>query len=135
MTWTASPSTLQFGAPVGTAPAAPRAGVRLTRTGVPRAAVRLTRRGRLLVLLALVAVVLLAFTLGRSASSQAASPGAPATPYAQTTVHEGESLWAVAMRVAPGHDPRAVVQELRELNHLDNAAVRTGQQLLLPRNA
>lgn len=151
MTWTASPSTLQFGAPVGTAPAAPRVAVRLTHTapaaaraavrltrtgaGLPRAAVRLTRRGRLLVLLALVAVVLLAFTLGRSASSQAASSGAPTTPYAQTTVHEGESLWAVAKRVAPGHDPRAVVQEIRELNHLDNAAVRTGQQLLLPRNA
>ena len=120
MTWTASPTTVRFDAPVGAA---------------PRRSARLTRRGRLVLLLALVALVLAAFTLGRSASSQAATSTSAATPYAQTTVHVGESLWAVAKRVAPGHDPRAVVQEIRELNHLQSASVRAGQQLLLPHNA
>jgi hypothetical protein len=120
MTWTSSPSTLSFDAPVRTA---------------RRSAIRLTRRGRLVVLLGVLALVLVAFTLGRTATSQAATSSPAAAPYAQTTVHEGESLWAVAKRVAPRHDPRAVVQQIRELNHLDSASVRAGQQLLLPRRA
>ena len=97
--------------------------------------VRLTRRGRAVVLLALVALLILAFTLGRAGSSQAATHAGTPVAYTQTTVHEGESLWAVALRVAPGHDPRAVVMQLRTLNHLDTVAVQSGQQLLVPRIA
>lgn len=97
-----------------------------------RAAVRLTRRGRALVLLALLALVLAAFVLGRAGSSEAATSSRAPVPYAQTTVHQGETLWAVAQRIAPGHDPRDVVQQLRELNHLSDGGVQVGQQLLLP---
>jgi hypothetical protein len=101
--------------------------------------VRLTRRGRVVVLVALLALLLVAFVLGRAGSSEAAThrPGqqAPVTAYGQTTVHEGESLWAVAKRVAPSQDPRAVVLKIRELNHLSSAAVAVGQQLLLPAKA
>lgn len=124
MTGTASLSTLPFDAPVGATPQAPRTG-----------AVRLTRRGRLLLLLALLALLLTAFTLGRTGDSQAATEGAVRAPYASTTVHEGETLWAVAKRVSPGHDPRALVQQIRTLNHLPTAAVQVGQQLLLPHAA
>lgn len=120
MTWTASPSTVRFDAPVGAA---------------PHAGTRLTRRGRIVLLLVLIGLLLVAFTVGRSASSQAATDAHVTAPYAQTTVHEGETLWAVAKRVEPRHDPRAVVQEIRELNHLVSASVRVGQQLLLPRDA
>jgi hypothetical protein len=98
-----------------------------------RAGLRLTRRGRAVLLLALVVLLLAAFSLGR-VGSQAAPRGArQAAPLAQTTVHQGETLWSVARRVAPGTDPRAVVRRLQELNHLDGAGVRAGQQLLLPR--
>ncbi len=113
MTGTASPSTLRFDAP----------------------GLRLTRRGRATLLMVLIVLLLAAFTLGRIGDSQAATDGAIRTPYASTTVHEGESLWSVAQRVAPGHDPRAVVQQIRELNKLPSAAVQVGQQLLLPRAA
>lgn len=97
--------------------------------------VRLTRRGRVVVLLALVALALVAFTLGRVGSSQAATERPTPTSYAATTVHAGETLWAVAQRVAPGHDPREVVAQLRALNHLSDGGLQVGQQLLLPRVA
>ncbi len=96
-------------------------------------AVRLTRRGRVVVLLSLVGLLLAAFSLGR-VGSQAAPRGAHASrPLAQTTVHPGETLWAVAKRVAPGQDPRNTILRLQEVNHLEGADVRAGQLLLLPR--
>lgn len=103
------------------------------------APVRLTRRGRVVVLLTLLSLLLVAFSLGRVAHSEAAGRTAgqaqgPVT-YAQTTVHQGETLWSVARRVAPGHDPRSLVQQIRELNHLDSASVQAGQLLVLPRTA
>jgi hypothetical protein len=116
-----------------------------THLHVPRVAldspapVRLTRRGRVVVLLTLLSLLLVAFTLGRAAHSEAAgrTPGQAqgSVGYAQTTVHQGETLWAVARRVAPGHDPRSLVQQIRELNHLDSARVQAGQLLVLPRTA
>ena len=96
--------------------------------------VRLTRRGRALLLVLLVGLVLIAFSLGR-VGSHADTGHAATAPLAQTTVHAGETLWAVAQRVAPGQDPRAVVQRIREINHLDGGVVQAGQQLLLPRVA
>ncbi len=100
-------------------------------TSVP-AGLRLTRRGRAVVLLTLVTLLVLAFVLGRAGDSQAATETPLAKPYAATTVHAGETLWSVAKRVAPGHDPRALVAEIRTLNHLPSASVQVGQQLLLP---
>jgi hypothetical protein len=115
----ATPSTVRFDAPV---------------VPSPRSAVRLTRRGRVVIVLALLTVAFLAFTLGRVGSSQAATEPGTRVPYAQTTVHRGETLWAVARRVAPGHDPREVVEQIRVLNHL-TGSLQAGQQLLLPRAA
>lgn len=94
--------------------------------------VRLTRRGRLLVVLLLAGLLLAAFSLGRAGSSQAASTVSPATPVVSTTVHVGETLWAVAQRVSPGSDPREVVALLRRLNHLGSVSLQVGQQLVVP---
>jgi len=120
MTGTGSPRTLHFDAPVGP---------------LARPSVRLTRRGRLALLLVLVGLLLAAFTLGRVGDSQASTERSAPAPYASTTVHPGETLWTVAKRVAPGHDPRALISQIRRLNHLHTAAVQVGQQLLLPRTA
>ncbi|MCW2601522.1 MAG: hypothetical protein JWM02_3351 [Frankiales bacterium] len=117
MTWTAHPSTASSGAPA---------------SSVPRTGLRLTRRGRVVLVLAMISVALVAFTLGRVGSSQAATEPTTPTPYSQTTVHTGDTLWSVAQRVAPGHDPRLVVEQIRRLNHLDSAGLQAGQQLLLP---
>lgn len=100
---------------------------------------RLTRRGRAALLLALVTLLLAAFSLGRAGTEAAPRAGTDGTavlaqtPHAQTVVQPGETLWAVAKRVAPGHDPRAVVHRIQRLNDLDGGLVRAGQLLLLPR--
>ena len=94
--------------------------------------VRLTQRGRVVVLLALVTLLLAAFSLGRVGSKAAPAGTASEPRVAQTVVHQGESLWAVAKRVAPGHDPRAVVDQIADLNDLSSDALRAGQLLTIP---
>ena len=129
-------------APTRTAPAAPRvrtAQARPAASPAPRPAelrapgrrTHLTGRGRALVLLALVALLLAAFAFGRSASHAAVTADVHPT-LTQVTVQQGDTLWSVARRLAPHRDPREVVTQLQELNHLPSSALRAGQQLLLP---
>jgi hypothetical protein len=92
---------------------------------------RLTRRGRLVLLLALVGLILAAFSLGR-VGSQAAPRTAQHAQLGHTVVQPGETLWAVAKRVAPGHDPRAVIDQIADLNDLDTSALQAGQLLVVP---
>jgi Tfp pilus assembly protein FimV len=109
-------------APVSSRPST----ARLTRPAAPR----LTRRGRaVVVLLALLLLVLAGFTLGR-VSSQAAGP---AKPVPTVTVHAGETLWDIAARVAPHADRRALVAQIETLNGLSTGRLVAGQQLRLPR--
>ena len=102
------------------------------RVSSPRLAspVRLTRRGRVLLLLLLVSVVLVAFSLGRNTASADGSrvPRAPRT----AVVQPGETLWSIAQRVAPGTDPRLTVARLTDMNALGSAPIVAGQRLLLP---
>ena len=93
--------------------------------------VRLTRRGRVLLLALLVAVLFGAFSLGRAAP-QAASDRQSAPALEQITVHQGDSLWTVARRIAPDNDPRDVIAQIRRLNDLTTWQLQAGQQLLLP---
>jgi hypothetical protein len=98
----------------------------------PRSALRLTRRGRTILLLTLVALVLVAFSLGRtSAGASASRGGSAARP--TTVVQPGETLWAIARRVAPGTDPRSTVARLTSLNDLGSRPIVAGQRLVLPR--
>lgn len=91
---------------------------------------RLTRRGRL-------ALVLLSVLLGLavwsvSAKAFASEPGG-GVEVQTVTVQPGETLWRLAAGVAEsGEDVRDVVQEIQELNGMESAAVRAGEQLLLP---
>jgi LysM repeat protein len=94
-------------------------------------AIRLTRRGRLVLVVTVMTLLVLAgFTLGHG-SSLAASRVPPATHHT-VVVEPGETLWAVAVRIAPHVDPRLVVADIESLNHLNSAAVETGQQLRIP---
>ena len=91
---------------------------------------RLTHRGRVVVvLLMLVVLVVGGFVLGRFASQAAG----PARPLPTVTVHAGETLWDIAARVAPHTDRRALVLQLEALNNLPGGRVEVGQQLRLPR--
>lgn len=67
--------------------------------------------------------------------------GAPAVPdtsvptparLAVVQVQMGESLHQLAQRVAPDAPTGAVVDQIRELNELDSAAVDAGQTLIAP---
>ena len=49
-------------------------------------------------------------------STLAAPERSPAVP-AHTVVRPGDSLWSVAQRLAPGEDPRPVVDDLARARH------------------
>ncbi len=93
---------------------------------------RLTRRGRVLLVAALVAVLFGAFSLGRSASQAAPRSTAPVVEQQRVTVQAGQSLWTLAQRIAPDHDPRDVVAKIRDLNELTSTQLQPGQQLVVP---
>jgi Tfp pilus assembly protein FimV len=96
----------------------------------PPTPARLTHRGRVVVVLLVLALLVVGgFVLGR-VSSQAAGP---AKPLPTVTVHAGETLWDLAARVAPHADRRALVLRIEALNHLAGGRVEVGQQLRLPR--
>ncbi|HEU0132192.1 MAG TPA: LysM peptidoglycan-binding domain-containing protein [Mycobacteriales bacterium] len=111
-------------------PLRPRTGGSAAARATRPAAVRLTRRGRVLVLLVLVTLVLAAFSLGRTSASAGATRRAPAPT---TVVQPGETLWSIARRVAPEADPRATVARLTRLNDLGARPIVAGQRLVLPR--
>lgn len=115
--------------------AAPAPAVRTGRA----AGLHLTQRGRLVLLLTLVALLFAAFSIGR-AGTQAATvqdasdhrPAAIAPTVVETTVEPGETLWQLARRTSPHSDPRDAVRQIRTLNHLSGSGLQAGQQLLLP---
>jgi len=102
---------------------------------VPATRLRITARGRR-VLAALVAVpvacVLAAAMIGGGSALASRDSGAPAGAFTTVTVNAGESLWAIAERVAPRADPRDVVDAVVRLNALDGVTIVPGQQLALP---
>jgi hypothetical protein len=114
------PATALWSAP---ARPGPRAVARPIRRGL-----RLTRRGQLVLLLVVVAAVYAGFGLGRANAGPEHSPAAAH----RVVVQQGDSLWAIAARVAPNQDPRDVVGKLKSLNHLQSSAVQAGQTLQLP---
>ncbi len=114
---------------------------RVERAARPSAATRLTRRGRVVVVLGLLVLLLAAFSVGqaRSDASTSDATSAPVQTTAQnavqTTVHKGDTLWSVARRIAPDNDPRQVVVQIRRLNEMTGSTLQVGQQLLVPRAA
>jgi LysM repeat protein len=58
----------------------------------------------------------------------------PPEPVGQRSivVQPGQTLWSIAKDVAPKRDIREVIYEIRRINGLDSAMVRSGQTLVLP---
>ena len=125
------------------APVAPARSTAPSRPGVARIAqpglpqprraperrLRLTRRGRV------VLIVLPAVLAGTAALVSLTGPFAeaqPVRPTATVVVGTGDTLWSIAERIAPRADPRDVVADLEQANHLGGAAVQAGQRLRLP---
>jgi hypothetical protein len=94
-----------------------------------RRAARLTRRGRAVLVLTVLALLVVAgMTLGYGSGRGAGRP----TGLRHVTVQSGETLWGVAARIDPHQDPRLVVAKLEAANGLSGPTVLAGQQLVLP---
>jgi Tfp pilus assembly protein FimV len=97
--------------------------------------IRLTVRGRrvLAFLAALPAIAALSIAvISGGAALASRDDGAPSGSFTTVSVGAGESLWSIAEEVAPGHDPRDVVDAIVRLNALDGATVWAGQNLAIP---
>ncbi len=50
-------------------------------------------------------------------------------------VRAGDTLWSIAERLAPGEDPRPVVDAIASVNVVDAGRLIPGQTLLIPSDA
>ncbi len=50
-------------------------------------------------------------------------------------VRAGDTLWSIAEHLAPGQDPRPVVDAIASVNRVDAGGLIPGQTLLIPSNA
>jgi hypothetical protein len=92
--------------------------------------VRLTRRGRALARVLATVLVVAVFLLVAPGLARGDGPDRPA-PRVTYVVQPGDTLWSIARRVAPGQDPRPVVDGLIEANGV-RGGLRTGQELSIP---
>lgn len=92
---------------------------------------RLTRRGRLVVTLLFLAMVLALFT---TFGSQVVASGEAGSPVPTTTVvvGDGDTLWGIASAVAEPGETRSMVQRIVELNSLAGVTIHAGQELAVP---
>lgn len=102
------------------------------RASAPRAGrLRMTRRGRA-VLLAMITTPLVIAALAFGLNAGGATATDSSTPLKSITVSSGESLWQVALKVAPNTDPRDVIADIMSLNNLTSADLQPGQKLDIP---
>jgi hypothetical protein len=95
-----------------------------------RAPLRLTRRGRLVVVVLALLVMVAGSLVATRAAAEGPSSGIEVQRY---VVAPGDTLWEIATGVArPGEDLRDVVQRIEVLNNMTSASVIAGQEILLP---
>ncbi len=90
--------------------------------------VRLTRRGRVVVVLFLLGLMV-GIAVLLSTASQAS---APAGPDRAVTVHSGDTLWSISVATMPAVRPDAAMAQIRRLNHMSDNTIYVGQQLIVP---
>lgn len=96
---------------------------------------RLTVRGRrvLAFLASVPAVIAVSIAIVSGGGALASGEGsAPAATFVEVTVMPGDTLWSIAEEVAPGADPRDVVDAIMRLNALPSGSLTAGQALALP---
>lgn len=101
----------------------------------PADTLRLTTRGRVVLTLACMVLLLaIAMLSGRFSADAGTVDGAAGQAQATgvVVVQQGENLWEIAKAVAPGADPRETVLTIRELNGLPDSSVVPGQSLVVP---
>jgi LysM domain len=91
---------------------------------------RLTRRGRILVRVLAIVLVVAVFLLVAPGLARGGGPDR-AAPVVAYVVEDGDTLWSIAQQVAPGQDPRPVVDGLIEANDVRDG-LQVGQELSIP---
>lgn len=100
-------------------------------SAVPR--LRLTKRGRaVLTTLAALPLIASALVFGLNGGMATATSTSSSTAFQYVTVEAGQSLWQLALQVAPSADPREVISDVVHLNQLPNSDVQAGQRLAIP---
>jgi hypothetical protein len=92
--------------------------------------VRLTRRGLAVARVLATVLVVAVFLLVAPGLARGVGPDRPA-PRVTYVVQPGDTLWSIARRVAPGQDPRPVVDGLIEANDV-RGGLQAGQELSIP---
>ena len=82
--------------------------------------------------LAAAPVVALALYLGMSSTTAVATSTRGEVSFEYVTIEPGESLWQVAVDVAPNADPREVIADIMSLNRLQSSSVTPGQRVAIP---
>lgn len=95
----------------------------------PAPGMHLTARGRRVVAI-LASALLLTMMSAVNALQASAHDTAPATR--TVTVAPGQTLWSLALSVAPGSDPRETVYLIEQLNGMTDSALVDGQRLVVP---
>lgn len=95
---------------------------------------RLTARGR--VLLIGVGLIMVLIGLGVVGALRAEAAGEPAAPapagWHMIVVQPHDTLWGIARDVAPGADPRVLIEDMRSVNDLSGSALQVGDRLWVP---
>jgi len=100
-------------------------------TPAPR--LRLTARGRIVVGALIAApVVVFALLVGLGAPGAQATAETGTVTFTTVSIAPGQTLWDVAVRVAPDADPREVIADILALNNLSSGDVQPGQKLAIP---
>jgi hypothetical protein len=98
----------------------------------PTGKLHLTTRGRrVIVALIVIPIILAAFFAALNGGQAGAADVSISDSSTYVTVGAGESLWAIAERVAPHSDPRDVIDAITSYNHLEGD-VHAGQRIAIP---
>jgi len=92
---------------------------------------RLTRRGRLVVTLFFLGVLMALFTAFGSSVVATGERGAPMETQT-VVVGDGDTLWDIAGQYADAGETRAMIRRIVELNSLASTTIHSGQELAIP---
>lgn len=96
-----------------------------------RGELRLTRRGRVVVFV-LALLMVLGIGLALAAGSVATGEAGVAEPTTVVTVGTGDTLWDIAADAADDGHVREMITRIERLNALDSTMLVAGQQLRIP---
>lgn len=127
-TVTLAPATFAPAKPAMTAP------INVPTTAATRAPrLRLTKRGRgVLTSLVALPLVVAAFAFALNGGVATATVEGSTVPLEYVTIGAGETMWQLALDIAPDADPRDVIAEVLSFNQLQSSVLKPGQQLALP---